>query len=142
MTTRTYGGGEIVVGKIGMGPSHVVGIKRIVRMQGPPVAFSFGMLSLARHHVKTGLIPSCLRGIAAPSRCRVLRVGHVSKFMSHTHNLNHPAGGSHHRLRRFASLKVVGSKFSFRFSFRRPRSRRWAHFFATETMAPFRVFTY
>lgn len=91
-------------------------------MGGPPIACSFGILRTVRGHVNTGLIPRVLRGMAAPRRCRLLRVDEVDNFISHTHKAKHPAGGSHHDVRRFVAPRCFNSSsFSFRFSFRRRR---------------------
>lgn len=122
VTTRTYGGKQVDVGNSFMGTTQVVGPKSIVRIGGPPVACSFGMLRTVRGHINTGLIPRIVRGMAAPSRCRLLRVDGVDKFVSHTHNANHPAGGSQEDVRRFAAPRFVSS-FSFSFSFRRRKIR-------------------
>lgn len=116
VTTRTYGGNHIAVGKTLIGTTHVMGPKSMVRIGGPPVACSFGILRTVRGHVKTGLIPRVVRGIAAPSRCRLLRVDGVDNFVSQTQKAKHPAGGSQQGLRRFAAPRFVSS-FSFRFSF-------------------------
>ncbi len=94
-----------------------------MRIHGPPVACSFGIGRAVRGQIKTGLVPRVLRGIAPPRRCRLLRVGHVDKFVGHTGNAKEPAGGSHHDLRRFAAPRCVSSLlFSFSVRSRRKRS--------------------
>lgn len=105
-----------------MGTTHVVGPKSMVRIGGPPVACSFGILRTVRGQINTGLMSRVVRGMAAPSRCRLLRVDGVDNFVSQTQNAKHPAGGSHQDVRRFAAPRFVSS-FSFSFSFR--RSGRW-----------------
>lgn len=120
MTTRTYGGKHVDVGNTLTGTTHAIGPKSIVRIHGPPIACSFGILRPVRGHINTGLITRVVRGMAAPRRCRLLRVDHIDNFIGHTGNAKQPAGGSHQDLRRFARPRFLSS-FSFRFSFR----RRW-----------------